>query len=256
MTPTEPDWAQWLRRWDAQQEGYVPEREERFNVMFDVLAELLASDFTAIDLGCGPGSLSARLLARFTEAHVIAVDMDPAMLALGQGALGDHEGRLRWVEADLASPGWVDAVGAERVDAVLSSTALHWVEPEPLARVYRELGGMLPLGGVLLNADHLHYSADLPTFERLSEWRLSHEWTDASFAARHLETSEQWWAAFSDEPALAETLDARERLFATKTRPENPPDYDFHLEALRAAGFREVGTVWQVHSDRVVLAIR
>jgi hypothetical protein len=29
------DWPDWLRRWDAQQEGYVPEREARFTAMFD-----------------------------------------------------------------------------------------------------------------------------------------------------------------------------------------------------------------------------
>src|SRR5262245_1191090 len=34
------DWVGWLRRWDLQQEGYVPEREARFVAMFDVLAEL------------------------------------------------------------------------------------------------------------------------------------------------------------------------------------------------------------------------
>jgi hypothetical protein len=40
-TQLEIDWADWLRRWDAQQEGYVPEREARFAAMLDVLAELL-----------------------------------------------------------------------------------------------------------------------------------------------------------------------------------------------------------------------
>jgi hypothetical protein len=35
------DWPDWLRRWDAQQEGYVPEREARFTAMFDALAATL-----------------------------------------------------------------------------------------------------------------------------------------------------------------------------------------------------------------------
>jgi hypothetical protein len=38
--PREVDWVDWLRRWDAQQAGYVPEREARFTAMFDALAEL------------------------------------------------------------------------------------------------------------------------------------------------------------------------------------------------------------------------
>jgi hypothetical protein len=62
---SEIDWVDWLRRWDAQQEGYVPERESRFSVMLDVLDELLPESFVALDLACGPGSISQRLLARF-----------------------------------------------------------------------------------------------------------------------------------------------------------------------------------------------
>lgn len=28
-----PDWQGWLRRWDAQQTGYIPDREERFTAI-------------------------------------------------------------------------------------------------------------------------------------------------------------------------------------------------------------------------------
>src|SRR6478735_1772506 len=134
------DWLDWLRRWDEQQEGYVPEREARFTAMFDPLAELLPTSFVVLDLACGPGSISQRLLARFPDAQAIAVDIDPVMLAIGRGALGTVDGRLRWIEADLASPDWVEAVGETQMDAVLSATALHWLPAEPLARLYRDLG--------------------------------------------------------------------------------------------------------------------
>lgn len=86
------DWSDWLKRWDAQQAGYVPQREARFAAMFDVLAELLPPSFVALDLACGPGSVSQRLLARFADARAIAVDMDPVMLAIGRGALGTFSG--------------------------------------------------------------------------------------------------------------------------------------------------------------------
>lgn len=69
---TKINWRDWLRRWDVQQEGYVPEREVRFTAMLDVLAELLPSSFVAVDLACGPGSISQRLLARFPHAHAVA----------------------------------------------------------------------------------------------------------------------------------------------------------------------------------------
>jgi trans-aconitate methyltransferase len=108
--------------------------------MFDALAALLPASFVALDLACGPGSISQRLLARFPGARAIAADIDPVMLAIGRGALGTVDGRLRWIEADLASPDWLEALGETQVDAVLSTTALHWMTPEPLARLYRDLG--------------------------------------------------------------------------------------------------------------------
>jgi trans-aconitate methyltransferase len=252
----EIDWAAWLRRWDAQQEGYVPEREARFTVMLDALAALLPESFVAVDLACGPGAVSQRLLARFPGAQAIAVDIDPVMLAIGRGALGTVDGRLRWTEADLASPDWLAALGETQVDAVLSATALHWLEPSPLARLYQDLGSLLRPGGVFLNGDHIAFSAAMPSFTRLSQHVLDEQWTDAAFAARGIETAEQWWDELAQAPAFAPLLEMRTTRFAGKRRQESPPGFDVHVAALRDAGFREVGTIWQVLSNRVLMAVR
>jgi len=252
----EIDWAGWLRRWDAQQEGYVPQREARFTAMLDALAELLPAGFVALDLACGPGSISQRLLARFPRARAIAVDIDPVMLAIGRSTLGTVSGRLRWVEADLASPGWLEELGETQVDAALSTTALHWVEPEPLTRLYHDLGRLLRPGGLFLNGDNMAFGPASPAFARLSQRVLDKLWSDASFAARGIETAEQWWDALALEPGFASLLAERTRRFAGKRRQESPPGFDFHVAALHDAGFREVGTIWQVLSDRVLLAVR
>ena len=254
--PSGIDWAEWLRRWDRQQEGYVTQREARFSVMLEALAQLLPDAFVALDLGSGPGPISRRLLARFPAAQAIAVDVDPVMLAIGRGAIGTVDGRLRWIEADLESPDWLQELGEVRVDAVLSSTALHWLWPEPLTRLYGELGRLLRPGGVLLNADHLAFAESSPTLARLSDRVLAEQWSDASFAERGIETAEQWWGAVADEAAFAPLLRERAARFAGKRRQHSPPGLDFHVAALHDAGFEEVGTIWQLLSDRVLLAVR
>ena len=109
--PAAVDWQAWLRRWDVQQTGYLPDREGRFAAMLDILGVLLAPAFVALDLCAGPGSLSARLLTRFPQARRIAADKDPVLLAMGQAALGDGGGRLRWVDTDLLTPQWADRLG-------------------------------------------------------------------------------------------------------------------------------------------------
>ena len=63
----------WLDRWDRQQEGYIPDREERFAVIVDVVAAASdRPDPLVVDLGAGPGSLSVRLLDRLPRATVAA----------------------------------------------------------------------------------------------------------------------------------------------------------------------------------------
>src|ERR671939_58021 len=90
------DWHAWLQRWDVQQTGYLHDREARFNAMFDVLESLMPAEFVALDLACGPGAISQRLLKRFPQARCIAVDLDSFLLTIGRQTLGDMEGRLRW----------------------------------------------------------------------------------------------------------------------------------------------------------------
>src|SRR5262245_4789825 len=87
------DGAHWVRRWDEQQQHYMANREERFDVILDVVAEVTGSAPRAVlDLCCGPGSLAARLLARFPDTSVLALDNDPVLMLLGQRAYGSHGG--------------------------------------------------------------------------------------------------------------------------------------------------------------------
>ncbi|WP_369184995.1 trans-aconitate 2-methyltransferase [Streptomyces sp. Y1] len=76
----------WIERWERQQERYAVEREERFTVVADVVEQVAGHRPRPLvaDLGSGPGSLSARIAARLPEAEVLAVDIDPLLLALGR----------------------------------------------------------------------------------------------------------------------------------------------------------------------------
>lgn len=250
--PTTFDSAAWLARWDAQQAGYLPDREERFTVMLDVLEVVLPPDFVAVDLCCGPGSLAQRLLERFPQARVIAIDLDPVLLALGQATLGDHAGRLRWAEADLMAPETLHAIiDNTLVDAVLSTTALHWLPDPNLAALYQQLATLIRPGGVLLNGDNLNFAPDQPTLQRVSD-QLTERLRAAQFQGRGVEDWDQWWAALSKEPGLEELIAERERRFNWTLKKDQPTALTTHIAALRDAGFREVGPIWQ-HLDNVVL---
>jgi trans-aconitate methyltransferase len=104
----------WVARWDSQQLGYLPDREERFTALIDAVQEGTSRpDPLVLDLGAGPGSLAVRLLDRLPAATVVAVDADPLLLALGRVAWPDRAG-LRFAEADLRQPGWSGGLGLDR----------------------------------------------------------------------------------------------------------------------------------------------
>ena len=88
--------AAWIDRWDAQQQAYLPDREERFIALIDAVQECAGRpDPLVLDLGCGPGSLAVRLLGRLPGAEVVAIDADPLLIALGEAVRPLAAGRFR-----------------------------------------------------------------------------------------------------------------------------------------------------------------
>ena len=89
---------EWIAKWDEQQEEHLPDREDRFTALIDAVEEGAGRpDPLVLDLGCGPGSLSVRLLDRIPAATVVAVDADPLLLTLARAAYGERA-RLRFAD--------------------------------------------------------------------------------------------------------------------------------------------------------------
>jgi trans-aconitate 2-methyltransferase len=73
---------------------------------------------TVVDLGCGPGNLTATLTERWPAARVVGLDSSPEMIAEARAAGGPVE----YAVADVRdwSPG-------DDVDVVVSNATLQWV---------------------------------------------------------------------------------------------------------------------------------
>lgn len=239
----------WVDRWDAQQEFYVTDREERFAVIGDLVAHALdpATSPVVLDLGCGPGSLSARLVQRLPGARVIGVDADPLLLALAQARYGDA---IEFVDADLTADGLPEQVPAS-IDAAVSTTALHWLDPEPLAALYRALAARIRPGGVFVNGDHM--PATDPAVRELG--RVVQQGRLRRSGVTGNEDWQQWWDAVQAEPRLAELLTRRSDR-AVAHHGSNSLSATEHGDLLLAAGFRAAGPVWQSGDDTVLVAIR
>ncbi|MEV0244593.1 class I SAM-dependent methyltransferase [Streptomyces sp. NPDC050674] len=244
----------WVERWELQQQRYAVDREERFTVIADVVEHVTegrAGPPLVVDLGCGPGSLAARLIRRLPDAEIVAVDRDPVLLELGRT---HHPDAARYVDTEIGAPGWVWALDLDRpLDAAVSTTALHYLDRDTLARVYRQLAGLLRPGGVLVNGDHLPQGGTGPgaIAAHVGRCRAARQRVFAH------EDWGSWWAAVADDPELADLLAERRRRAAPPgtCRPAGLSPRD-HLELLRQAGFGQAGPVWQYGDSCVIVAVR
>jgi trans-aconitate 2-methyltransferase len=122
-------------QWDPRK--YSEFADHRARPFFDLVGRIDAGrPRHVVDLGCGPGNLTAVLAARWPQAQVLGIDSSPSMIAR---AAADQQARnLRFAEGDLRT--W-DPAGD--VDIVVSNAALQWV-PEHRDLLRRWLGLLRP----------------------------------------------------------------------------------------------------------------
>lgn len=252
-------WQRWQRSWDRQQEWYMPDREERFRVMVDTVEAVAGRAPRVLDLACGTGSICDRLLRRLPDAQVTCVDIDPLLLTIARGHFaGDR--RVSFAEADLTATAWTGHLPHTSYDAVVTATALHWLDTEPLSRLYGTLAGLLREGGVFLNADHMKDESAPRINAALHALHTGRQ--DRQRAQGALDWAD-WWRDAALDPRLAPAAterfallgDPREPRTATPHR-DRPTATGWHLETLLRQGFSEARQVWCSSSDALVAALR
>jgi trans-aconitate 2-methyltransferase len=127
--------------WDPQ--TYLAFGDDRSRPFFDLLAQVGAeSPEYVVDLGCGPGNLTATLCGRWPAARVHGVDASAEMIARAEEVREPIENRLSYEVADLRE--WRPR---QPVDVLVSNATLQWV-PDHLD-LLADLVGRLSPGGWL-----------------------------------------------------------------------------------------------------------
>ncbi len=221
-------------------------------MMLEIVERLAGKPQRFVDLACGPGSISARAAARFPQAEIIGLDLDPFLLEIARQAVAsDH---ISFAEANLRTPGWDAVLGEDQVDAVCSATALHWLDPADLDAVAQTLGRRIRPGGVFLNADTLRLGPDeVPRLDALAVELRDEIWADSH--AHGIEDWQTWWDAAAAEPAFADLLAERETRFADRWKGRDITLTDT-IQSFRKAGFTEVAVLGQVADKHLFAAIR
>ena len=121
-------------RWDPQQ--YERFAEERGRPFQDLVARIRTSEaYAVVDLGCGPGTMTATLAERWPNAAILGIDSSPEMIAAAKAAAADAPAanapaanapaadRLDFRVGDIST--WTPAPGS--VDVIVANASLQWV---------------------------------------------------------------------------------------------------------------------------------
>ncbi len=156
--------------WDPVQ--YLSFAGERSRPFFDLVARIrAATPGYVVDLGCGPGQLTAALADRWPDAQVVGVDSSPEMIEAAGRLLAERttSGRLSVRIGDVT-----DWQPDQPADVIVSNAVLQWV-PGHLELLPRWAGELAP-GGWL--AFQLPGNFDQPSHAILRELAASGRWRD------------------------------------------------------------------------------
>lgn len=111
--------------WDP--DRYLSYADERGRPFVELVARIGArSPDTVLDLGCGPGNLTALLRDRWPAADVRGLDSSPEMIARARAV----DPSIAFEVADLRT--WATDRSDDSVDVLVANAALQWV-PDHLA---------------------------------------------------------------------------------------------------------------------------
>ena len=115
-----------MHSWDP--DRYLTYADERGRPFLDLVSRIDAADpGVVVDLGCGPGNLTALLAERWPSASVSGVDASEQMIQAAQGSAAVE--RVTFACADLRD--WLADVEPGTVDVLVSNATLQWL-PEHL----------------------------------------------------------------------------------------------------------------------------
>ncbi len=202
-----------------------------YDQMLDAIAHCLPSTATQIlELGCGTGELSQRLLQQCPQAQLIALDYSPRMLDYARRKLHSLglEQRVTWIEADFGD--W--ALGKVtlpicQLTACVSSLAIHHLSDAMKVQLLQQIYQRLESGGCFWNADPI-----LPESEAM--------------AVVYQSVREAWTAAQGTDLAAVRSKIGSRDSYGHSSR-DQLATLNAHLQMLQTAGFQAIEVPWKYY---------
>ena len=185
-------------------------------LMLDLVAEAAARATpearSVLDVGCGAGNYTLKLLQALPNLECTLVDLSRPMLERAYERVSDATtGGVHTIQGDVRA---ID-LGTERFDVILAAMVLHHLRTDDEWRaVFASFFAVLRPGGTVWIADHVRHA--IPAIQ------------DAMTA--------RWGRYLSDFRDDA----YRDKVFAYVEREDTPQTLTFQLDMLREVGFESI----------------
>ena len=132
----------------------------KYDEMLDVLADCIANtNHRILELGCGTGELSLKVLQRYPSAEIVAVDYSPRMLDFARAKIESAGYAARWTGIEMDFGEWANNPNfsglGDKFNACISSLAIHHLEDDMKLKLFERIRQSLNAGGCFWNADPL-----------------------------------------------------------------------------------------------------
>lgn len=149
-----------------------------YDFLLDTLVACVPTEAThLLELGCGTGELSSRLLKHCPSARLVALDYSPRMVTTTTAKLRELGlvDRARVLEVDFGA--WANGELSEEIDtgfdACVSSLAIHHLDDGMKKRLFGCISRNLKSGGSFWNADPVLLESRLSDIYQ----QVREEWT-------------------------------------------------------------------------------
>jgi tRNA (cmo5U34)-methyltransferase len=189
--------------------------------------------FSLVDLGGGSGRLADRVLERFVGAHVTVVDQSEPFLALAERKLARFGARATFVQCRLQDEWEAKLPSAPNV--IVSTSAIHHLEPREKRDLYARCFAALAPGGVFINGDEYRPADDGEFLALIKEWsaHMTSALTEGRIPESFQATLDHW-----HKRNIVEFGEPK------KSGDDCQETIAVQIGYLREAGFARVATVW------------
>lgn len=181
-----------------------------------------------LDLGCGAGNYSLKLLEVLPEVEITLVDLSRVML---DRALERLAGRTRRDAAAIQGDIRELNIGEERFDVIVAAMILHHLrEEEEWTQVFEELHRALRPGGSLWISDFVAH--EIP------------------------QVQDVMWNRYGEYLKGLKDSAYRDQVFAYVEKEDSPRSMTFQMELMKKVGFRNVDVLHKNSCFAVFAAVK